>query len=114
MYSPPRLALQPDTPGTQSSLQCRWDEGEPDIMGRRPGGCENEVQLEQKRGLTTQIASMVRETRGGLHSDPDLQRGSSQEGTLCENSFTMEAVAKEDGWADKCPHTAKERAGSSS
>lgn len=64
MYSPPRLALQPDTPGTQSSLQCRWDEGKPDVMGRRPGGCENEDQLEQKRGLTTQIASMVRETRG--------------------------------------------------
>lgn len=107
MYSPPRLALLPDTPGTRSSLQCRWDEGEPDVMGRRPGGCENEDQLEQKRGLTTQIASMVRETRGVSMVTLIFQKGSSQEGTLCENSFTMEAVAKEDGWADKCTHTAK-------
>lgn len=71
MHSLPGLALQRETPGTRSSLQCRWDEGET-CRGEKTWRLEKRGPVGTKEG-TTQIASMVRETRG-FPCDPDLQR----------------------------------------
>lgn len=77
-------------------------------MGRSTGGCKNEEDpLRQGRGLRTHIISIVRDTKGVpmvalIFRDETLWPRFVR--TLLHRT---EAIAKEDGWADKCTHTAK-------